>query len=315
MFAFMHIPKNQLQNLIDHRKAVSMNGLQDIELHDIIEEGDFLSAEDFLRTYRKLMEDSNNSNFGLHFGCFLNIKALGFVTFIQKSTHNFEQAIKLIQDYLDESFPLVSLEVQIKSDQLLLILSSNIHDDDELSLHILDTVFAFIYREVKLLLPPEISFNAILPYKSLHEYEGLLKNDCRYGPRHSFQFNTNPIKTPINKKTSVQIEYLLPKYLQLLEESTAEPNKFSRKVKIATLSMCSPEVPTLDQVLTQFPLSKRSFQRRLAKENSSFRDIVNGIKRKLYEYLAMGEGFKVQDIAFILGYSDPSAFLHAKSNW
>jgi AraC-like DNA-binding protein len=86
-------------------------------------------------------------------------------------------------------------------------------------------------------------------------------------------------------------------------------------VKIAALNMCSPEVPTLEQVRTQFPMSKRSFQRRLAAENCAFRDIANDIKRKLYEYLKMGESYKVQDIAYILGYTDASALLHAKSNW
>ena len=253
--------------------------------------------------------------FGLHFGCFLNIRALGFVTYVQKSAHRFEQAVKFIQEYLDESFPLVSLKINDEPEQLQLTLNSNIHDDDELSGHILDTVFAFIYREIKLLLTSDVAFKAILPYKSLNEYERLLKVDCQVGSSHTFQFSSNPLKILINKKTPDQIEYLLPRFLQLIEETKQQKSSFSKQVKIATLKMCSPEVPTLEQVRTQFPLSKRSFQRRLASENCSFRDIANDIKRKLYEYLELGETFKVHDIAYILGYSDASALLHAKSNW
>lgn len=311
----MKISTVQLQNLLDHKELISINQSEDIELQKAYSDIEYINADEFIQTYKALLENSEDAKFGLHFGCFLNIKALGFVTYVQKSVHRFEQAVKLIQDYLDESFPLVSLEINDNADQLQLILLSNIHDDDYLSLHILDTVFSFIYREIKLLLPSGISFNAFLPYNDLSEYERLYKIECNEGMRHLFQFSSNTLKLKINKKAPGQVEYLLPQYLKLLEEAKGAPQSFSRQVKIATLSMCSPEVPTLEQVRTQFPLSKRSFQRKLAADNCSFREIANDIKRKLYEYLKMGEVLKLHDIAYILGYSDASALLHAKSKW
>jgi hypothetical protein len=175
----MRIPVKELKSLLEHKETCLLDGTADIELQPTISEVDYVSSEQFLTCYRNFMSASGDESFGLHFGCFLNIRALGFVTFVQKSAHRFEQAVKFIQDYLDESFPLVSLKINDEPDKLQLILSSNIHDDDELSGHVLDTVFAFIYREIKLLLPSDIPYKAILPYKSLGEYERLLKVKCQ----------------------------------------------------------------------------------------------------------------------------------------
>lgn len=81
------------------------------------------------------------------------------------------------------------------------------------------------------------------------------------------------------------------------------------------LNMCSPELPTLEQVCKQFAMSQRTFQRKLTQEGHSFRTITNDIKKELAAYLREGNKMKTQDIALILGYSESSAYLHAAKNW
>ena len=81
------------------------------------------------------------------------------------------------------------------------------------------------------------------------------------------------------------------------------------------LNMCNPEIPSLKQVLHQFSYSERTFQRKLTAEGTSFRSITNEIKMELSNYLMKEKHLKVKDVAFILGYSDSSAFLHAVKGW
>ena len=79
--------------------------------------------------------------------------------------------------------------------------------------------------------------------------------------------------------------------------------------------MCNPELPTLKQVSIQFSLTERTLQRRLKTEQTSFRNITNEIKRTLSNYLKKGKDIKTEDIAFTLGYSSSSSFLHANKKW
>lgn len=82
-----------------------------------------------------------------------------------------------------------------------------------------------------------------------------------------------------------------------------------------TLNMCKPEIPTFVEVSKQFPLSVRTIQRKLTTEGFSFRKISDDIKRELSTYLSIGKQMKTQDIAYLLGYSESSAYLHAVNRW
>ena len=50
-------------------------------------------------------------------------------------------------------------------------------------------------------------------------------------------------------------------------------------------------------------------------ENGGTVDPSDDVKRELSYYLANGKLIKTQDIAYILGYSEPSAYLHAVKRW
>lgn len=79
--------------------------------------------------------------------------------------------------------------------------------------------------------------------------------------------------------------------------------------------MCCPELPNFEQVAKQFPLSNRTIQRKLTDEGTSFRKITNSIKKELSKYLVKGKFLKTQDISLMLGYLEPSAYLHAVNKW
>ena len=101
----------------------------------------------------------------------------------------------------------------------------------------------------------------------------------------------------------------------MLTGKPAGYGKFSRQVRGMILNMCKPELPTFEQVAQQFPISQRSFQRKLRQEGLSFRRIADDIKKELSFYLSEGNQLKTLEIAYLLGYSEASAYLHAVKRW
>ena len=53
----------------------------------------------------------------------------------------------------------------------------------------------------------------------------------------------------------------------------------------------------------------------LTSEGLSFGKITNEIKKELADYITKEGSIKTQDIAFILGYTNASAYLHARKKW
>jgi AraC-like DNA-binding protein len=71
----------------------------------------------------------------------------------------------------------------------------------------------------------------------------------------------------------------------------------------------------VDQVARALSVPTRTLQRRLQEEGTSFEDVADRLKRDLAERYLCDRRLGIQETAFLLGYSDVSAFHRAFSRW
>jgi AraC-like DNA-binding protein len=62
-------------------------------------------------------------------------------------------------------------------------------------------------------------------------------------------------------------------------------------------------------------LTPRTLQRKLSAEGTSFRELLEAIKKQLCSFLLRHDHFTVASIAVILGYSEPASFIHSFQKW
>lgn len=62
-------------------------------------------------------------------------------------------------------------------------------------------------------------------------------------------------------------------------------------------------------------MTERTLRRRLADEGTSFRDLLAEVRQTMAEELLSSTGLSVSEVAARLGYSSPSAFIHAFQKW
>jgi len=75
------------------------------------------------------------------------------------------------------------------------------------------------------------------------------------------------------------------------------------------------EFPTLEQVCRQLHTTPRTLHRRLQAEGTSFRELTEGVKHRLaLQYLQEGQS-SLQEVAYLLGYSDVANFRRAFKRW
>ena len=73
--------------------------------------------------------------------------------------------------------------------------------------------------------------------------------------------------------------------------------------------------PKQMDVYERLGLSQRSFQRRLAQEQTTFRDVLNATRQHLaLAHLRAGE-HSVSEVAFLLSFAEVSAFTRAFKRW
>ena len=74
-------------------------------------------------------------------------------------------------------------------------------------------------------------------------------------------------------------------------------------------------VPPLSEVASALAMSERSIQRSLSEEQTSYRELVDEVRKNLaIEHLSR-PGTSATDVSFLLGFSEPSAFTRAFRRW
>ena len=74
-------------------------------------------------------------------------------------------------------------------------------------------------------------------------------------------------------------------------------------------------MPALATVASELAMSERSIQRSLREENTSYRELVDEVRKDLALQHLSRPGTSATDVAFLLGFSEPSAFTRAFRRW
>jgi AraC-like DNA-binding protein len=79
--------------------------------------------------------------------------------------------------------------------------------------------------------------------------------------------------------------------------------------------MMNGNMPTLASLSRRSGMSQRTLQRRLAESNTSFQRLLRGVLHEASDELLAREDLSHGEIAFLLGYSEESAFSRAYKSW
>ena len=74
-------------------------------------------------------------------------------------------------------------------------------------------------------------------------------------------------------------------------------------------------IPTMDEVSERLHMTSRTLRRQLQSFGTSFQDLLSDIRKTRAVQLLQNTDKSVDDIAFELGYSDPSNFGRAFKKW
>jgi AraC-like DNA-binding protein len=89
----------------------------------------------------------------------------------------------------------------------------------------------------------------------------------------------------------------------------------SSRVQTLLGSRLRGEVPSLSAIASELAMSERSVQRSLSEERTSYRELVDEVRKDLALAHLSRPGVSATDVAFLLGFSEPSAFTRAFRRW
>jgi len=122
------------------------------------------------------------------------------------------------------------------------------------------------------------------------------------------------LDTPLQQADEVTVR-VMRRQLDFRLQSLARYESVRHQLASYLQSQLAREIPSLLRAARALGCSERTLRRRLQQENTSFREILDEVRRTCaLEYLQRGE-LELADIAQLLGYQDQSTFTHAFRNW
>ncbi len=107
----------------------------------------------------------------------------------------------------------------------------------------------------------------------------------------------------------------LDRHALALSTTLGERATAAERVRQLVLPMLRAGEPSQGEIARKLGMSERTLQRRLREEGRSFADVLDGVRRELAARYLADPQLAIYEVAFLLGYSDPSSFHRAFRRW
>jgi AraC-like DNA-binding protein len=277
-----------------------------------------LPVANMRRLWKAVIERDPDPNLGLFVGTELTAKRMGLVGYAMYFSDDLFEAMMQLARYSRLISDAVSFRVNYHADTTLV--RSNLRPYMIAQQHPVVAALATLVtvsREITetALEPRRVNVPILQPANS-DEYVRLFGAGVRFEAEEaSVEFSNEQITLPV-----VAHDPSLRSYLNELADvkvrSLGENDtKLVDTVRRGIWSSMQHGRPNLQSVASIIGMSPRTLQRRLGEHDVSFQALLDDLRFELSEELRSGRGYSATETAFLLGYSEPSAYQRAQRRW
>lgn len=277
-----------------------------------------ISGRELERLILCAAEYTGDEFFGLQQGELAEIADMGILGYVMMHSGKLSDALAAYQRYNVILVSGFNLEWQERGDDVVIRLYTS-NRAERVSRHCMEDMVSSVYRLIGRLSNRRISLHEV---QFMHEapstvqpYLSVFGRTPRFGGEDNF--------LRVNKEVlNYPVLYADPKLLGIFEKLAEETkerliqgNAFSDQV-FQWMMKCMPAYfPTLQQTSEYFNMSTRTLQNKLNEEQTSYNLLSARVRKELaISYLEI-KAHSIGEIAYLLHFSEPSAFQNAFKKW
>ncbi len=206
-------------------------------------------------------------------------------------------------------------EVSEYDGKFKLVISAS-RDDLTMPWFLLETEMVFVIHIIRTATKSDISPIEILMQHPITDKEFKEFTGCKVkkSNENALIFTAKDMEKPFISFNEGMWEFFEPELQKRLYEMEKD-DTFAAKVRSALTELLPGGGGTVDDVAEKLGISKRTLQRKLTEEDTSFQKQLNGVRELLAKHYIKNTDMSTDDIAFLLGYQELNSFLRAFSTW
>jgi AraC-like DNA-binding protein len=274
-----------------------------------------------VETYLLIQDEAarfvNDPYFGLHMGEFAEAGSWSILGYLMMNCKTLGEAIEKSGRYSRIIGNLIEARAEFQLNKVRVVFFTPPHAP-EMSRHCFESTFSSSARMMRTLTgvplsPLEVTFIYPEP-ESRSEYERIFCCPVRFGQKeNSMTLEVSIGQTPIRMANPALLEHF-EQYAQDFLSQMERKDEHTRAVTRIILSHLDDEALSIQKVAKEMAVSVRTLQNHLDAEGVVFSELLRDIRARLAKkYLR--ENYSVEQITYLLGYSEPSAFRKAFKKW
>ena len=261
---------------------------------------------------------TNDSLLGLHVAAQMDMRDAGILFYLAAASATVAEALENLARYAATANEAVRFEIsQHKGETVLTVRSIGGHDEPwrQFSEFIVLAVIRALNRATKRdFAPSRVTFAHARSW-GLREIHRMLRCPVEFAQTtDSWVLPQRVMELPITSGDSHLLHILEAHADDLLSERRTAAG-LRGLVENQLLSMLPSGRAQTVAVAQQLGMSERSFKRHLAREGTSFGEVLDRLRNRLALHYLEDHRISLQQIAWLLGYSEIGAFNHAFRRW
>ena len=146
------------------------------------------------------------------------------------------------------------------------------------------------------------------------EWSDFMGCDIKQGERIMLSMNESDMLLPFTTRNDSMWQFIEPELRRRLSEMEVD-DTIAARVRSALVELLPAGMTTIDHVASKLCMSRRTLQRKLSDEKTTFQQQLNSTRLLLAKNYLKNSERTSDDIAFLLGYEDTTSFLRAFNMW
>jgi len=262
-------------------------------------------------------EATSDPAIALRVSTMVKANTLGIIGYLASASESGRNAFELVKDLT----PLLweDVECDLESDDEVAFIRCSTGGNAQISRFTMEYAIGLTVTMSRVLGagrsdPLEARFSYSAPAYA-DEYERILRLPIRFDAGEDGVLFPISMMDSLNPSADAALRKLLERYAADQLSRIPTSARFPQRIRACVLSMLPLGNLTADTVAAHFSMSSRTLRRRLQDEATSYQEILDDVRAELASHYLTKEKRGIDEVAFLLGFSDPSSFTKAFRRW
>lgn len=288
-------------------------------LNNLFDIDNKIPLEEYYRLLDSAIEMTADPNFGLHMGETSNVEDLSIFGYMISSCRTIRDAFEKVGKYYRIIGSLLYIYIEIEGDYVKVVYDIREHFPNKCIKHCIDTGLLNFYNMVRNVASKPVEAREVWiksePPENPNEYNKIFNCPVLFNQQvsalvFSLKILDIPLRYP-NPTLLALLEHHANSFLSKIDES----DYLSRRISLLLFEQIQGKRSTIEDVADNLHMSKRNIQHILKKEGITFREIYNNVRKELAKSYLAEKHYTIDDISYLLGFSEPSVFRKAFKAW